>query len=40
MEKLYDMFQQPVNTSVGTVELVFDEHKRTTGRWTFKCRQV
>jgi len=39
MERLYDMFQQPVNTSVGTVELVLDERKKTTGRWTFRCSQ-
>ena len=34
---LYDMFQQPVHTHAGSVQLDHDETKRTTGRWVFKC---
>ena len=40
MDRMYDMFQQPVVTSVGTVVLLLDEARKTTGRWTFKCSQL
>ena len=40
MDRMYDMFQQPVNTSVGSVTLLLNEARKTTGRWTFKCTNI
>jgi hypothetical protein len=40
MDRMYDMFQQPVSTSVGSVTLLLNEARKTTGRWTFKCTNI
>jgi len=40
LDTLFELFETTIHTTAGAVKLVYDETKKTHGRWTFVCSEV